>query len=1156
MPPGRNHPSRHESPNFTPNVPPPTNNGSLWEYPSIEPRSRINKGLLFRLPFDAKKVQDGAGGDHKVPRGWLQALKFLRSDHGIDNPAYYALAANAEWHAVTQLGTGGFGRVGLWALSRDDPASSKAGADKGLGGEPIDEIVIKQQELKPWNRERGKDGTGKHKYGDYAGLGIHWEAMIGEGLQHKEAQELLQRARRRAARRFLDRLLERSLFYTDEDTHIARIRRYRYNKEAKLCRLYLEYCPHGTLGDLVRDYKAWGQMLPLGFVWHLLLSLALALRALSGRLPADAFLWHCRNLRDEPDWPSPPSHHWLLHYDIKHANILLSYSGIEHDEADSIPKTRRFSRLLDPTRGYPSVKLGDFGVATYTSDADTFNPPMRGGSGTLCNYPPEQRKDRWQKFRDPPNFNGAQWTEKHMVWQVGKVVLDSIMGWSENHIDEELNPDLGPINEAEYERLGCHFLDVEKEFDMKKFKELRKYDSLIDLCMRCLRPKIDERPGVEELVDLAREGLRGVFDVGGDDGDDGDDGDGQRLYFRGREIRDLDVGTRAVGASPKPHEYWKVRFKDPQAPVPMEADKWEGMRGQERAEIEKMAREAGLKLSDFVKERDLYPAAPAAPDPNKKPRKPPQKEGEYSQSVNSSEVSYDESEKGDNNGDYDDDDDSDNLLSTKELESLARDDLAAQQLQREALGSQPVGRQLNSLFDSEFSESKDSKNGTYQPPSAHDGKDDEDDDEDGEPLARPGRRRSPRLQKPRSSKEADDPSTSMKDDDGTYKPPSAKDTNEDLLDDDDSAPRDRLKTPPRRKSRSPRQANTPTSKSSPTPQLDVVSAVDTNTDGLEEDEASMSQDSDHESEQKQSSKPESPQQPHEPADDPWAYLGDVGATTEEEARNFNSSDWATPSVGWSTIEDYLGHRSTPNASFSSDPGDSDAIESYLAQTHAFLLAQIKARNIKLEKGEKRKKEVFAKKLREADVAAWAEKRAKASEAKKLRDAGFAERVMKARQERQKEEQTKRKRTAEDEDDGDADQAADGSGSVDGYGPRKTTNKKVLKKARKTDEDVASQAGDKKTVKKAKKTDADGTSKTSDKKVVKKAKKTKMMSKEEKKTKARQWKKLAKKAKKKKQTNARPSKKTDTQGTSGAATVAAAITSPRKPRNRRVLDTED
>lgn len=139
-------------------------------------------------------------------------------------------------------------------------------------------------------------------------------------------------------------------------------------------RLYLEYCPHGDLfgswakwyqlAEVCNDHEARdnGDFVPPyvaePFIWHLIECMATAgLLLEKGTLEED---------QQAVTWEE------ILHFDMKASNVFLA------------------SACEDRYRGYPTPKLGDFGLCTFVGRDDKRAPGQIGICGTTFNRGPEQ----------------------------------------------------------------------------------------------------------------------------------------------------------------------------------------------------------------------------------------------------------------------------------------------------------------------------------------------------------------------------------------------------------------------------------------------------------------------------------------------------------------------------------------------------------------------------------------------------------------------------------------------------------------------------------------------------------------------------------------------------------------------------------------------
>ncbi|KAI7281253.1 hypothetical protein KC345_g4256 [Hortaea werneckii] len=136
-----------------------------------------------------------------------------------------------------------------------------------------------------------------------------------------------------------------------------------------ICRLYLQHCNGGDLGDLHYHLQQKGAVAPAMFVLHFVASMADALGYLHlGLLPSTPT---CTTDNSPPSSSSTtfqtPTHKPLLHCDIKLENILLRWPTTESSTSNG---------------GLPTLVLADFG---YACPAHTSS----GYCGTPGRFPPE-----------------------------------------------------------------------------------------------------------------------------------------------------------------------------------------------------------------------------------------------------------------------------------------------------------------------------------------------------------------------------------------------------------------------------------------------------------------------------------------------------------------------------------------------------------------------------------------------------------------------------------------------------------------------------------------------------------------------------------------------------------------------------------------------
>ena len=187
--------------------------------------------------------------------------------------------------------------------------------------------------------------------------------------------------------------------------------------------LYFDYYPGGDLFNVIDRYVESWSFMPESFIWHCFLQLSEAL----------AFIHHGYDRRRL--CALPPASEWqpIIHGDIKPENIFLG------------PPT-------DESHGYPSLVLGDFGLATIeecplagtwkwqppeipmtSKKADVWalgavihalahegNAPLRPRPGWMPHYD----FYRWPEAREPMSFLGAYSTELHNLVIHGVLEFD------------------------------------------------------------------------------------------------------------------------------------------------------------------------------------------------------------------------------------------------------------------------------------------------------------------------------------------------------------------------------------------------------------------------------------------------------------------------------------------------------------------------------------------------------------------------------------------------------------------------------------------------------------------------------------------------------------------------------------------------------------
>lgn len=341
-----------------------------------KPRTRPSDRGDFNKRWYEERLERAAFGKSKdiAQDNFMRRYPLFRDDPAED----------AEWGPVRIVGEGGYGLVGLWEKR-----------DKNNRTE--DQIVIKQQSASE---------DAEYTYDLNAEYYPH---LLQEAVIHRD---LNQKAP--------------GIF--------PKLRAYKYLKKPdkkprsgpvvpSAYRMYLENCPYGDLAHLRRLYYMWDQPIPELFLWNVLVRLALGGEALRAPPPDDSFWVRSERKKagaqsgavatpantrgkgkrkakgkgkgkkgpspvaDQEELPPLPfklDHFFCLHSDMKPANVFLGVN----EQNEAMDDARRHVEIDDPD--YPLVKMGDFGVAEYTTwrDEPEINPLALWEMGTRGYRPP------------------------------------------------------------------------------------------------------------------------------------------------------------------------------------------------------------------------------------------------------------------------------------------------------------------------------------------------------------------------------------------------------------------------------------------------------------------------------------------------------------------------------------------------------------------------------------------------------------------------------------------------------------------------------------------------------------------------------------------------------------------------------------------------
>ncbi|KAI7706303.1 hypothetical protein KC353_g12332, partial [Hortaea werneckii] len=253
---------------------------------------------------------------------------------------------------------------------------------------------------------------------------------------------------------------------------IVQIRNWRLQSEKRMYRLLMEFCPYGDLGDLAlspnyalarqrlneqgngdQDLPPW---IPEPFIWSVFESLATAgLLMEKGELDAHP---------GEPHW-------WeeIIHRDFKLSNIFLG----ENLEA-------RY-------RGYPSTKLGDFGLSLILRKDDNRPNGDFVEVGTKGARAPEQAYTKYAR----PSAATNVWGIGIIIWSlISLEETDKSLDWDDDAVLDRIPPK-GPEADAMWRRAKVPEIDKNAEQFYSK--------ELVGLMRECLQFDPNQRINILRL---------------------------------------------------------------------------------------------------------------------------------------------------------------------------------------------------------------------------------------------------------------------------------------------------------------------------------------------------------------------------------------------------------------------------------------------------------------------------------------------------------------------------------------------------------------------------------------------------------------------------------------------------------------------------------
>ncbi|KAL9026630.1 MAG: hypothetical protein Q9196_004733 [Gyalolechia fulgens] len=350
----------------------------------------------------------GSARDEEVEKWGSRMARFIRS------PASHIDAE--AWYGIKPLGKGSFGMAGLWQK-------------KNIDGEVIDQQVVKQigkQHGTPWEAEKP--------------IEVQCMQMLNDNSTAGES--------------------------------VVEFRDYRRYPRREVHRIYMEYCPYGDLGKLIKEYRARKQFIPEKFIWEAFYYLARACKGLD-----DLILEHERT----------PQATVAVHRDIKPCNVFLG------------EQPANWNAGWNPA--YPMVKLGDFGTVVFTGPKDKDNPREQEilPADKAWEYD-ERALNRLRHYQKHESRGGRplQLLSHTNVWGIGATIfelmsLKEVFYYLYDYVDGSEDGSGDGEGETYLEGVTKDALcDVDLAFHYP--------ERLINIMKMCLRPNPATRPSVDQLL--------------------------------------------------------------------------------------------------------------------------------------------------------------------------------------------------------------------------------------------------------------------------------------------------------------------------------------------------------------------------------------------------------------------------------------------------------------------------------------------------------------------------------------------------------------------------------------------------------------------------------------------------------------------------------
>lgn len=277
---------------------------------------------------------------------------------------------------------------------------------------------------------------------------------------------------------FRERAMHAQLSSVGNMNNIVRYRGATENEKQRLQRLYMEFCPHGDLADLLYRHAKYDHAnrcdelddednpvppvrIPIRALWAFFRDLATAAGIMAiGHGPFDS------ETEVPSDWEE------IIHRDIKPSNIFLA-----------APPTKT-------GRGIPVCKMGDFGITVPRDYEPLPNPEEMCNAGTKGWRPPEQ-----QGYNDAEHRR--ELSSATNVWAIGRIMLALI----------ELKPRNLPHVRYDDENEGHVLQSDERAALMAYYGE-----AIYQLIEECLEPSPQDRIPADGLLNRIHQHIDSSFE--------------------------------------------------------------------------------------------------------------------------------------------------------------------------------------------------------------------------------------------------------------------------------------------------------------------------------------------------------------------------------------------------------------------------------------------------------------------------------------------------------------------------------------------------------------------------------------------------------------------------------------------------------------------